>query len=290
MIKLSLPGLFDNYHILINFLQFYNENPSYFYDDRIIDSFYGADESQIWRGGRGIITPYKYNIEELIPQIEKYTNAKIRYTFTNCLITEEIANDYLCNYFVKNYFRSQDEVILNHPLLIQHFKRYYPNIPIIYSTTLGITDIKDVNNITKTNLYVLNYNYNNDQKYLSQLKYPNNIEIICAEPCSENCQFRMAHYTAISKEILHMKPAEDDFVKCPYIQKPMTFYEIMQRKHAITNERIKQLEKQKFEYYKLSGRGLTPIQWLEIILYYLAKPEYINHIRELLLKRLYHDG
>ena len=283
MIKFSLPGFFENYPTLIQFYDYYKQHPDHFYDDRIIDSFYGADESLIWRGGRNIIAPYRNNLDKLFESRKDFPNVKIRHTFTNCLITEQILNDYLCNQFISKYIEPGDEVILNHPLLIQYFKEHYPTIPIIYSTTLDINDIDKINKITETNLYVINYNYNNDDEYLSKLKHPENVELICSEPCKENCPVRKNHYLTISKEILNISLNEDDLPGCPYICSQLTFYEIMQRKHAITNERLKELEKHGFQYYKISGRGIPPYLWIDTMLYYLAKPEYIDYIREVLL-------
>jgi hypothetical protein len=69
----------------------------------------------------------------------------------------------------------------------------------VNSTTLGITDIDQVNNISKNEIYVLYYGKNNDNNYLKSLKYPENIEILCAETCIPNCPYRSKHYEAISK-------------------------------------------------------------------------------------------
>ena len=288
MIKLSIPGLFDNYPTLMQILQEYYENRNLFYDDRIIDSFYGTENSLIWRGGRTLHVIYPYNLDDIYKSLEQFPEIKVRHTFTNCLINEQIINDYSCNNFVKRYIRPQDEVILNHPLLIKHFQDNYPNIPIIYSTTLDIKDIDKVNELTKNHIYVLNYNYNNDKQYLAKLEHPNNIEIICAEPCLYNCSMRAQHYKTISKETLAIPLDKEDIEFCPFIKNPITFYEIMQRPHAITNERLKELEKQGFEYYKISGRGIYPVQLINVLLYYLAQPQYIDHIREKILRRMYY--
>lgn len=284
MIKLSLPGFYANFKYIQMFLNYYNEHLEYFYEDRIIDSFYDADPSLLWRGGR---TP---RIDEFVPmniildEFNKYPSIKLRHVFTNCLLTDQLINDYTCNKFVKDFFRPQDEVVLNHPLLIKHFQNNYPWIPIIYSTTMGITDSIKINAITENNIYVLNYNYNNNDNYLKSLKYKENIEILCAEPCDFNCPNRYKHYKTISKEVLlEFLDENQDLIMCPFGAEQRTFYELMQLPHAITNERIKELEQQGFQYFKISGRTVIIPQWLETIIYYLVKPEYIDIVRQKLI-------
>lgn len=282
--KFSLPGFIEKHDLVMLFLNYYREHKEYFYEDRIIDSFYGADPRLIWRGGRDIpVQKNQPTMQEIIDNFSQFNRIKLRHVFTNCLITEQICNDYLCNQFVKRYIRLQDEVIINHPLLIEHFKQNYPHIPIIYSTTIGITDIDKINDLTKNNIYVMNYNYNNNETYIKSLKHPEHIEILCAEPCIPNCPNRMKHYTAISKGILDVKLTPNDITSCPFKSEGNIFSKIMQLPHAITNKRINELSEMGFEYFKISGRTIRLPQWIETIVYYLVKPEYCNLVYETLI-------
>jgi len=284
MIKLSLPGFYAQFKYVQTFLEYYKENPKFFYTDRIIDSFYDAEPSLLWRGGRSPMIEQYVPMPEILDEFNKYPEIKLRHVFTNCLLTEQLVNDYTCNKFVSRFMRSQDEVILNHPLLIKHFQNNYPWIPIIYSTTLGITNLIQINSITENNIYVLNYNYNNDNNYLQQLKHKNNIEILCAEPCNLNCPRRSDHYKAISKEVL-LNPLDEntDLLQCPFGAENRIFDEVMKLPHAVTNERIKELEQQGFQYFKISGRTLMTPQWLETLVYYLVLPEYVSYVRQNLI-------
>lgn len=281
MIKLSLPGFYVHFKFVKMFLAFYNEHPEYFYKDRIIDSFYDADPNVLWRGGRTPRINEYISMDEILNEFNQYPNIKLRHTFTNCMLTEQLINDYFCNSFVENFIRPQDEVILNNPLLIKHFKTNYPQIPIIYSTTLGITDISRINEITEKNIYVLNYNYNNDNKYIQQLKNKKNVEILCAEPCVINCPYRYKHYQLISEDVLSLRPTED--YNCPFNMESKPFIDIMSLPHAITNNRLKELEQRGFQYFKISGRTNPIPRWLETLVYYLVLPEYKEYVRQLLL-------
>ena len=57
----------------------------------------------------------------------------------------------------------------------------------------------------------------------------------------------------------------------------------MKLPHAISNDRVIELNKNGFHNFKISGRNDPPPKWLESILYYLALPEYRDQIRQRLL-------
>ena len=284
--KFSIPGFFSKFTIIQSFIDYYYNHRDLFIEDRCIDSCYDSYGTLLWRGGRipHIENP-NLNMLDILDFFNQYPSIELRHVFSNCLLDENMTHDYFCNKFTKEVIRLQDKVIINNKYLIEHFKKNYPNIPIIYSTTMDITDIEQVNQLSEQNIYVLNYNYNNDNTYLEQLKYPQNIEILCGEPCIDNCPYRAQHYISISKGALGIADDENDINECPFGSYNLTPIQIMKRKNAITNERIDELYNIGFQYFKISGRTLPPPSWLELILYYLAKPEYIDQIRqELLLK------
>ena len=262
MIKLSLPGFYAYFDYVSIFMKYYENHKELFYSDRIIDSFYDAEPTLLWRGGRLPTVKDPISMHEIIREFNNYPTVKLRHTFTNCLITEQLVNDYQCNKFVKDFIRPQDEVILNNPLLIEYFKDKYPHIPIIYSTTIGLIDINKINDLTKDHVYVLNYNYNNDNDYLAQLQHKENIEILCAEPCTPNCPYRAKHYKSISKTVLLLEDDKTDIIDCPFGIENNIFLEIQSLPHAINNNRINELAQQGFQYFKISGRTLSVPQWL----------------------------
>lgn len=288
MLKFSIPGYFSKYKYIFHFLDYYFNNPQFFYKDRTIDSLYDSPTGLIWNGGR---MPNCDGVENnqfmgmILNELENYPTVKLRHTFTNCLITQELTYDYMCNHFVKTCIRPQDSVILNSQALIDYFNKTYPNIPIIYSTTLGITDIDTVNELTKNNIYVMNYNYNYDDTYIDQLKYPENIEVLGGEPCVPNCLHRQAHYLQMSKSILHINDSNGIY-SCFY--NTDTYDEFIKREIAsLTNERIEQLTKKGIQYFKISGRGNNAPAWIDIILYYLTLPQYKDQVFKELIYRFW---
>jgi hypothetical protein len=152
---------------------------------------------------------------------------------------------------------------------------------------LDIIDLDKVNEITKNNIYVINYNFNNNDYYLDNLKHKENIELICAEPCVPNCPVRTKHYKAISEMVLNIFEEPENYVDCPYGSTNRTFAEMLKLPHAITNERVDELAKKGFQYFKISGRCATIPIWLESIVYYLALPKYREEVRQILLSSLW---
>lgn len=282
MIKFSLPSFYNKFEYIKIFLDYYFEHRDQFYSDRSIESFYDTVDCYVWNGGRYALPEDPVNMKYVLEYFDKHPNIKLRYVFTNCLIDSVLVTDYTCNKFVADFIREHDEVILNHPLLVRHFQEKYPRIPIIYSTTLGLTDISSVNKLTEKNIYVLNYNKNNDNDYLKNLKHKDHIELICAEPCLINCPHRAEHYKQISEIYLHIIPPTEGMT-CPYGLETRPFIDDMIQDHSITNTRIKELESMGFQYFKISGRTDSPPKLLDKLLYYLAKPECIERIRQTIL-------
>lgn len=281
--KFSLPGYFTHFNDIMAILNYRNDHPDYFELDRIIDSAYGFPSGLPWNGGR--INPIRdYSPQELndrMYQLFSIPNLQLRHTCTNKLITESLAYDWYCNFFLEVWGREGDGIIVNNPILIDYLQKNYPQFQYIYSTTLGLTEIEDINAKTETNLLVLNYNYNNNNEYLQKLTHPNNIEILCAEPCIMHCPHRDQHYTSLSKLQLWLTlDEEEDIDVCPFNCEGSPFYRIQQLPTAISNERINELSDMGFQYFKISGRSISSEQWRETVLYYLIKPEYYEMARE----------
>lgn len=288
--KFSIGGWYSNFFFLKDFLTFYLEQPEYFREDRIIDSIYDAYSQNevplVWNGGRvPVLRDPHLSMDTVLNFFSQYPFIKLRHTFTNCLLDDPaLLTDYRCNTFVKNYIRPQDEIIVNHPNLINYLKENYPNIPLIYSTSIGITNIDTINEITKTNLLVLDYSKNNNNEFIEHLKNKNNIEILCGETCWPNCIHRQDHYRLVSQNILN---AQLDINKLynegclgsnkAYGQNLMDY--MLSFDYSITNERVDELfNKYNIQNFKISTRSKSIPFSLQLVLYYLAKPEYYTYL------------
>ena len=284
----SLPGYYQKYSILSLFLSYYNSHKQFFYSDRIIDSLYDCPPNLIWNGGRNTAKNNNIPLKDIFNFYRQFKDLHLRHTFTNCLLTPEMVEDRNCNQFVCTYVDINDKIIINNPYLIQWFKDIYPELELIYSTTLDITDSTQINKLTETNLYVMNYNYNNDNSYIAQLAHPEHIEILCAEPCIKNCPNRLAHYKNTSEMVLGISDKFYAIKNCPMLKQKqfVATTDIQNLPTGITNTRIEELSQMGIQYFKISGRQLPPLILLEIILYYLVLPEYYQRVREEILAQI----
>jgi collagenase-like PrtC family protease len=234
-----------------------------------------------WNGGREIAIDSNcskedlFLIQEHIQPLLDY-NIKIRHTCTNSLIKDEYLNHELCNFYLKLTEQEGNSVIVASPELKEYIKMNFPKYSIINSTTLGITDINIYNQLSKTELTVLDYNYNNNNEYLKQLQHPENIEILCAEACRPNCEKRKDHYLSISRSNLYQ---DEPRFFCDYAGIKNFYLNLQKLPHVITNERIEEMVTMGINNFKIAGRTLGGDMMLELLLYYLIKPEYQNITR-----------
>lgn len=278
--RFSLPGYYNHFNEIQVLLQYYKQHPDYFYPDRIIDSAYDLPPGLIWNGGR-INLSNKHNkisYDQLFSFYHSIPNFHLRHTCTNMLLGEEEILNKECNNFLKKYVSQQDKIIVNNSVLYTYLRKNY-SFEIIFSTTLCLDDIDTINKLSENNIYVLNYNYNNNDDYLRQLKHPEHIEILCGEPCVDNCPDRLQHYRTISKQQLGLPLDDNDIIQCRHrvmteAITPQTEFDVIQnRANAIHNDRIEALAAQGFQYFKISGRFTSTLVFFKLISYYLILPE-----------------
>lgn len=276
MINFSVPSYARNKNLYLFFAELAKNVPSIFYSNRRIDSIYDFPGLP-WNGGReisyGIIFPkhLDYLIENnIMPLFE--AGYKIRHTCTNNSLTEKNLQCFPCNYFLNQVKNLKDSsIIVASSILKDYLKIKFPEYNFINSTTLGITDIDQYNLLSEKEITVLNYNFNLNNDYLNKLLFPKNIEILCAEACQPNCPMRQDHYTQISKKNLFL---EKDHYYCSYAGIHNFYLNLELVPHTMSNERINELYQMGFENFKIAGRTLGKESLLEILLYYLIKPEF----------------
>ena len=279
----SVPGYFEFFNQIRLVTEYRELHPDYFYSDRIIDSSYDFLPGLIWNGGR--IQPFHTFDERKLIAVQSYYHdspIKMRHVCTNQLLTPELLLDWQSNLWLQVNEKEGNGVIVASDLLEEYVKEKYPKYEIITSTTCGITDPDKANELSAQHLFVVNYNMNNNNAYLSLLKHPENCEILCAEPCPANCANRANHYADISRK--HLWIDLDIPEPCPNRDRmPYNFYDVQRMPNAVTNERVDELAKMGFQYFKISGRQSPIHNWYEMIIYYLILPEYRDRVRQDLL-------
>lgn len=282
MIKFSLPGFWLKYDLNMILLDLYQNERKKFHDDIIIDSFFDSFPC-VWNGGRMVsgVT----NIDNILNTIQPYNDLgiSIRHTFTNNLIAKKDLDDGLCNIICRITENPLNGINCNVDILKDYIKTNYPNFYLLNSTTLGITDIDKINEMSKDTLTVIDYRLNNNFEILKQLKYPHNIEILVAEACVDNCPHRQDHYASSNSNQLNYTNENN---ACPFnCDGQWDYYNyIPNRKHYISIDDIREkYVPLGFTQFKISGRKDSNVNNIERYVNYLIKPEYKDEIRNKLL-------
>lgn len=286
MIKFSLPGYWIKYRLNMILLNIYQNERNKFYDDIIIDSFFDSFPC-VWNGGR--VTEGFTNLKNIEATVAPYRDMGIglRHTFTNSFITEESLKDQLGNVICQLTESPLNGINCNSDLMANYIKEKYPQFYLIWSTTLGITDIDKINELSQDRLLVLDYELNNNFEVLSQLKNSYNIEILVGESCIDNCPNRQNHYMTISKQQKYLSPGG---FECPNnCDGNWDYYNyIPKRNHYISIDDIREkYVPLGFTQFKISGRKDSDINNIERYVNYLIKPEYKDEIRNRMLLTLF---
>ena len=97
--KFSLPDYYFKGPLIVKILDYKMVHKNYFYDDRVIDSVYGANPTWIWTGGRdlSLIMDKEKSILSIINEFNEYPKVKLRHVLSNLFINKEILLDYYKN-------------------------------------------------------------------------------------------------------------------------------------------------------------------------------------------------
>lgn len=277
-----LPGLFEYFEFYKTFMMMYNSERDKFNDWCEIGSIYGAPFGAIWNGGRANQGSCFY--EELVVDFAKENDVPCRLTFSNPLLNKNHLLDTQCNALLeKFYFGDKNSIIINSPILEEYIRDNYPNYKIISSTTKCIKDKdKAIQEINKDYyMTVLDYNFNNNFDFLNSIEHKEKCELLINPVCQPNCPRRAEHYEYIAKQILHKNSKVVNF-ECQSQGK--MFYDVKESPLFISVDDIQnKYLPLGFQHFKIEGRTAHPLDLIEILVYYLIKPEHQSRIRERLL-------
>lgn len=277
-----LPGIFEFYDFYSHFLFLFFNDRGKFNDWAEIGSIFGAPRDSLWSGGRNKIS--MDDTENSVRKLMFATGVSCRLTFTNSLLIEDHLLDAHCNETLKKFYHSNNGVIVCSDLLEEYIRKNYPLYKIISSTTKCIRDKKEVLAELEKDYetVVLDYNFNKDFNFLKSLPNKEKCELLINAVCVPHCPRRKQHYELISKIALHQEQ-EQDFFQCDASRN--LFYQAMQSPLFISKDDIQNVYiPMGFQHFKIEGRTTQIDDLIEILLYYLVKPEYQIEIRE----RLYY--
>ena len=274
-----LPGLFENFDFYEIFLATYHQDRDKFYDWAQIGSIFGAPREAFWNGGRW--KEFQSPNEDSIAALVQCYDISCRFTFTNPHIDEQLCFDGFCNMLLSkfNWPGHKNQVIVNSNALEKHIRTYYPEYKLISSTTKCITDNNEVQNEVNKDyiMTVIDYNYNKDFEFLQQLQNKEKVELLINPVCHPQCARRKYHYDVIGRMVLHQyigEPFECD-------RQGLLFYEAKKNPVFISVEDIQNIyEPLGFRNFKIEGRTAPKEDLIEILTYYMVKPEYQLEIRQ----------
>lgn len=293
-----LPGLFEFYELYKRFLPLFTNHRKYFYEWCEIGSIYGAPADCIWGGGRAGFGDNNY-LEVLNLMREHGISARL--TFSNSLLREEHLSDRKCNLLCREFSNASRQdmfseeqsvesevlngVIVHSQLLSEYLEREYARLYQVSSTTKVITDfdilIEELDN--EAFRYVVpDFRMNkmfDRLEHLSQAQ-KDKVEFLCNECCWVGCKDRKECYENVSRRNLG-EDCEEHICKAPNGSEGYRFSAAMDNPEFIGVEDITdRYLPMGFSNFKLEGRGLGSAVVLEMLLYYMVKPEYHLLVRE----------
>ena len=290
-----LPGLFEFYELYRVFLPLFREHREYFYDFCEIGSIYGAPADCLWGGGRvgfGEADP-----EEVSALMREY-KISARLTFSNSLLTEAHLSDKncnsLCTLFAHNgaaengstdYGAAENGVIVHSDLLLSYLQKNYPDFYFVSSTTKVLTDFADLEaelQRPEFRFVVPDFRLNKDLSSLKALppELKQKVEFLCNECCWFDCFDRKKCYENVSRKSLG-EPCEDHVCVSPTAARGYRFSDAMTNPGFIGLDDIRNTyAPMGFSHFKIEGRSLGSAVVLEMLLYYMVRPEFQLKVRE----------
>lgn len=284
------PDFMLGIHVYDTLSYFYQNNPEIFYEDRSIYSVFGAYPGMVWMGGGSFLTGNIVSIEQMKEDLDFYNNncgVRLTYTFTNPLLEEKHLYDTYCNKALEVISESPGNAILvSSDLLEDYIRKYYPKI-VICKSIIG-TENKNYYPDDKYALTVLKRSCNADIEYLKSIpeEHKRKIELLCTDPCPDNCPRIYEHYKAYANSTLNFS-RKTSGIECSAKNNKGPFekhYRNTQLKTYISPEKVNELNNLGFRFFKLSGRGSIETI-IENVVEYLVKPEYQRDIREIIYSK-----
>lgn len=277
-----LPGLFEFYELYRVFLPLWKEHREYFYDFCGIGSIYGAPADCLWGGGRvgfGEADP------EDVASLMKEYGISARLTFSNSLLLEKHLADKRCNDLCRLFAGEHNGMIVHSDLLLNYLKETYPDFYFVSSTTKVITDFpKFIDELNRDEFrfvvpdFRLNKNFSELEKLTPEQK--NKVEFLCNECCWFDCFDRKNCYENVSRKSLG-EDVEDHVCVSPTASRGYRFSDAMTNPAFIGIEDIRNTYMPMgFSQFKIEGRSLGSAVVLEMLLYYMVKPEWQLKVRE----------
>lgn len=291
-ILVNLPGFWQEYKISLAMIDLKKKYPYLFKDDIVFNTVYDSFPC-IWTAGRSAPRNVSHTkdmiAQKIVPFLER--GIGLRYNFTNILLEEHHLYDENSNNIMKytmeilkDYPNAKLGITIYSDLLKDYLDKNYPNLYYIWSTTMGMIGLDEINRRTEKDLLVLDFNYNNDFIFLKQLTHPEHIEILMNEGCIPFCPYRDIHWRMVSQAQL-----TDIRINTPVgcINKVMkTKYGSKSKAKIVTVEQIKEnYLPLNINKIKLVGRREEDVSLISQYIYNFIKPDYAKEVKDYFMEK-----
>lgn len=254
-------------------------NPEIFYDDFEINCVYGNFSSCIWDGGGVDILPtWRVDMIQQTVQLYKELNFPICLTFTNPLIDETHLNDIYSNMIASICEDENNQILVASPILEDYLRNKYPKYK--YCRSIVASQKKPYDADPKYYKSVLQRAKNNDWDYLNAIpqEHREKIEILCNDPCPDNCPFTYSHYLQHGSYQLALGNCESNGQECAMsnaIGQNSLHYAMTTKAYITHDDIVNKYLPKGFCQFKLAGRDGSMILPAVVLVQYLVKPEYM---------------
>lgn len=257
----TIPDSKLNFELNMKLINLKESHPEFFYDDIEIESTFGCPSPCIWNGNR--INKELYSTLDIQVMLVTYMskNIKYRFTFTNDLIEDIHLQDTFGNVIAKLGELPGNGVIVNSDIMKTYIKTRYP----LYSITNSIVgffkdknkiDFDLINEMSKDETVVLPLSLNNKFDELKKLQHPEHIEVLCNQPCIENCPCSYDHYVSYNKHNLYYINLNPQDVECRFKN---TNHSYKENKTYINHSILCKYNDLGINHFKIAGRDIPDL-------------------------------
>ena len=279
----ALPDFTAGLQMNLSLIESWRNDPAMFRDGVRFDSVYDCFPRCRANGGRHFLgKPYTPFWMHVTFAALNDAGVKARLTFTNMFIDSyELSDDAYIREILDVANHYDVEIIVYSDDVADYLRQNYP-FKLVLSTTREITDVEALNDaLERFDYVVLNYNLNKDYDFIAQVAHPERLEVMVNELCAPNCPVRWQHYEHESRDQLN---GESTRFREECRRPKADLADLFSGPVVLSNEEVDRL---RADYgvrnFKIVGRNRKREKLVDVLLYYLVKPEHHADVRRMLV-------
>ena len=269
----ALPDFTSGLQMNLSMIKAWRNDPEMFRDGVRFDSVYDCFPRCKANGGRhylGLQFP-PFRMHAAFAALND-AGVKARLTFTNMFIDTHVLRDDAYVRTILDIASNYDvEIIVYSDEVADYLRQNYP-FKLVLSTSREITDIETLNDaLERFDYVVLNYNLNKDYDFISQVAHPERLEVMVNELCAPNCPVRRQHYEHESRDQLS---GESTLFSGECCRPKADLADLFSGPIVLSNEEVARLRADYgIRNFKIVGRNRKREKLVDVLLYYLVRPE-----------------